>query len=170
MSDEEPPKEEEPKEEEPKEEEPKEEEEKDDDEEENKNKSGDDDNSESEEEPPKKKSSGGKYWDEDDIEDFRDKMEDEIMEIVKDIDSYTDQASEVSAAIEQILDKSQDKLEASNKKDYKYWSNCLIFDIKTVYRKHMKFYWEKAYDKMITIKVNTERLHVVLIAFAVYYG
>ena len=117
---------------------------------------------------PSKKS--GKYWDEETIEKFRDQMEDEIEDIVKNIDSYMDQGDEISAAISKILDMSQEKLEEAGKENYKYWSNCLIFDIKTVYRKHMKFYWEKTYDKMITVKVNTERLHVVLLAFAVYYG
>ncbi len=55
-------------------------------------------------------------------------------------------------------------------KMYKFFSNCMIFDKRTIYRKHMKFVWGKAYDKMISVKVDTERLHIILLAYAVYYG
>mmetsp|Transcript_72343 Transcript_72343/g.115346 ORF Transcript_72343/g.115346 Transcript_72343/m.115346 type:complete len:146 (+) Transcript_72343:171-608(+) len=127
---------------------------------------------ESEEEEQEKKPTypKGKYWDEEMMAKFQDEMEDEVMELIKDIDSYAEQQDEISQIVSKILDISQDKLEKSNMANYKYWSNCLIFDKRTVYRKHMKFFWEKSFDKMISIKVNSERLHVLLLAYCVYYG
>ncbi len=101
---------------------------------------------------------------------FQDKMEDEIMDVCKDIDSYAQQQDEISKAVSKILDITQDNLEKVNLKMYKYFSNCMIFDKRTAYRKHMKFFWGKTYDKMISVKVNTERLHIILLAYAVYYG
>mmetsp|Transcript_4112 Transcript_4112/g.3575 ORF Transcript_4112/g.3575 Transcript_4112/m.3575 type:complete len:139 (+) Transcript_4112:1413-1829(+) len=111
-----------------------------------------------------------KYWNEDLMNKFQDEMEDVVMDFIKDIDSYAENQNEIAKIVEKILDASQEKLEQANKSDYKYFSNCMIFDKRTIYRKHMKFFWEKSYDKMISVKVNSERLHVLLLAYAVYYG
>ena len=123
------------------------------------------------EEPQKKKEyPKGKYMDEEMMDKFQDEMEDEIMELIKEIDSYAEQQDEVSKAVSKILDISQDKLEEIGLKNYKFFSNCMIFDKRTIYRKHMKFFWEKDFDKMISVKVNSERLHCLLLAYAIYYG
>ena len=126
----------------------------------------DDDNKQEED----KKKVNDKYWNEDLMNKFQDEMEDVIMDFIKDIDSYAEQQNEIAKIVEKILDASQEKLEQANKSNYKYFSNCMIFDKRTIYRKHMKFFWEKQYDKMISVKVNSERLHVLLLAYAVYYG
>mmetsp|Transcript_31713 Transcript_31713/g.51312 ORF Transcript_31713/g.51312 Transcript_31713/m.51312 type:complete len:138 (-) Transcript_31713:192-605(-) len=118
----------------------------------------------------KKKLPAGKYWDEALVDKFTDEMEDEILKLVKDIDSFAEQQDEISKIVEKILDISQDKLEKAKRDKYKYFSNCIIFDKRTIYRKHMKFFWEKGFDKMISVKVNSERLHILLLAYAVYYG
>ena len=131
------------------------------------------DNEEEEEEEyeqTKKEKVNADLWNEDLMNKFQDEMEDIIMDYIKDIDSYAEQQDEISKIVEKILDVSQEKMEQANKPNYKYFSNCMIFDKRTIYRKHMKFFWEKKYDKMISVKVNSERLHVLLLAYAVYYG
>eukprot|EP01083_Nonionella_stella_P025060 69041_1 len=111
-----------------------------------------------------------KFWTEDACNKFVDTMEDEIIARTKHIDSFADQGAEISQILSKLLDISQDKLAASKRPKYKYWTNCMIFDKRSIYRKHMKFFWEKTYDRMISVKVNTERLHIILIAHCVYYG
>merc|ERR550525_1954947 len=112
----------------------------------------------------------GKHWDSDLVGKFEDEMEDEIMKLIADIDNYAEQQEEISKILSKILDISMDKMEEAKRPKYKYFSNCMIFDKRTVYRKHMKFTWEKKYDKMISVKVNSERLHVILLAYAIWYG
>ena len=112
----------------------------------------------------------GKYWNSDLVDQFQDEMEDEIMKLIEPIDSYAEQQAEISKILSKILDISMDKMEEANRAKYKYFSNCMIFDKRTVYRKHMKFIWEKKYDRMISVKVNSETLHVILLAYAIWYG
>ena len=112
----------------------------------------------------------GKYWDSDLVDKFQDEMEDEIMKLIEPIDNYAEQQDEISKILSKVLDISMDKMEEANRAKYKYFSNCMIFDKRTVYRKHMKFTWEKKYDRMISVKVNSETLHVILLAYAIWYG
>ena len=73
----------------------------------------------------------------------------------------------INSWVEQIVDKSQKKLKSMKKGRYKYIADVIILPKGSGYKKNTSFWWQPKIDKTITVKVNTELLHCLLVIYCV---
>mmetsp|Transcript_74758 Transcript_74758/g.118959 ORF Transcript_74758/g.118959 Transcript_74758/m.118959 type:complete len:116 (-) Transcript_74758:2-349(-) len=105
-----------------------------------------------------------KLWNEDAQEIFIAYMEDEIKNLLEESDF---ESKFVNSWVEQIVDIAQQKLKSMKKPNYKYVTDVVILPKGSGYKKNTAFWWQPKTDKAITVKVDTEHLHCLLVAYCV---
>mmetsp|Transcript_78755 Transcript_78755/g.96309 ORF Transcript_78755/g.96309 Transcript_78755/m.96309 type:complete len:119 (-) Transcript_78755:440-796(-) len=105
-----------------------------------------------------------KVWDEDSIYLFTEHMEQEISDMLENSDF---ESKFVNSWVEQIVDVAQKKLKDMKKPNYKYVTDVIILPKGSGYKKNTAFWWQPKTDKAITVKVDTEQLHCLLVAYCV---
>lgn len=105
-----------------------------------------------------------KLWNEDSAYIFTCYMEEEIKNLLEESDF---ESKFVNSWVEQIVDIAQQKLKAMKKPNYKYVTDVVILPRGSGYKKNTAFWWQPKTDKAITVKVDTEHLHCLLVAYCV---
>ena len=105
-----------------------------------------------------------KLWNEKDVSDFNNYMQGAILKIVGDGDFHS---GYINQWVETIVDEAQRKLKSYKKTNYKYIADVIILPRARGYKKNTGFWWQPKTDKAITIKVDTEHLHCLLVVYCV---
>ena len=108
--------------------------------------------------------SGSPTWDEDSVEDFTEKMEAEIKDLLEESDF---KSKFVNQWVEDIVDTAQTTLKSFKKKGYKYITDVILLPKGSGYKKNTAFWWQPKTDTAITVKVDTEHLHCLLVCYCV---
>ena len=108
--------------------------------------------------------SSSKEWDEDSIDEFTKKMEEEIKDLLEESDF---QSKFVNQWVEEIVDIAQKQLKSYKKANYKYITDVILLPRGSGYKKNTAFWWQPKTDKAITVKVDTDHLHCLLVAYCV---
>ena len=105
-----------------------------------------------------------KLWTEESAQVFTEAMEEEIKDLLAESDF---ESKFVNQWVEEIVDTAQKKLKDMKKPNYKYITDVIILPRGSGYKKNTAFWWQPKTDKAITVKVDTEHLHCLLVAYCV---
>jgi len=109
-----------------------------------------------------KDSKDAKLWNDDSVYLFSSFMEEEIKNMLAESDF---ESKFINSWVEQIVDLAQKKLKEMKKPNYKYVTDVIILPRGSGYKKNTAFWWQPKTDKAITVKVDTEHLHCLLVAY-----
>lgn len=105
-----------------------------------------------------------KIWNKASINHFTNYIEIEIKDLLGD-NNFKNPL--INSWVEQIIDKSQEKLKSMKKGRYKYIADVIILPKGSGYKKNTSFWWQPKIDKSITVKVETKTLHCLLVVYCV---
>ena len=105
-----------------------------------------------------------KIWNKASINHFTNYIEIEIKDLLGD-NNFKNPL--INSWVEQIIDKSQEKLKSMKKGRYKYIADVIILPKGSGYKKNTSFWWQPKTDKSITVKVETKTLHCLLVVYCV---
>ncbi|ETO22860.1 hypothetical protein RFI_14335 [Reticulomyxa filosa] len=105
-----------------------------------------------------------KGWDEASVEQLTAKLEKEIKDVLEESDF---QSKFVNTWVDKIVECAQGLLKEKKLPNYKYITDCIILPRGSGYKKNTAFWWQPKTDVAITVKVDTDHLHCLVVCYCV---